>query len=148
MTAPPTGRAGQRRFTDGVEGFASAIGPGVMLEGTVRGTTDLRIMGEFIGDMTIEGLVWVGSEGRVEGTIRATDVLIEGTVTGSVQATGKIELRSSARVEADLVAGLIAAAEGSFLEGSVIVPGGGTDDVVTFAEKRGDGRPDNDDTPG
>jgi len=120
----------------------------VTLEGTARGTTDLRVMGEFIGDMTIEGLVWVGSEGRVEGSIRAADVLIEGTVTGSIQATGKIELRSSARVEADLVAGLIAAADGSFLEGSVTMPGGGTGDVVTFEEKRGEGRPDDDATAG
>jgi len=138
MTTPSPGRGGQRRFTDGSEGFESAIGPGVTADGALRGSTDLRVMGVLAGDVAVDGLVWIGSEGRVEGTIEAADVLVEGTVTGSIRATGKIELRSSARVEATLEARLIAAAEGSFLEGSVTMHGEDGGGVVTFTEKRAD----------
>ena len=138
MATGPSGRGGQRRFTDAVEGFTSAIGPEVTFEGTARGATDLRVTGVFIGELVVDGLVWVGSDGLVDGSIQANDVLVEGTVNGTIRATGKIELRSTARVEAALEAKLIAAAEGSFLEGSVTMLGEGDGDVVSFQEKRVD----------
>jgi cytoskeletal protein CcmA (bactofilin family) len=135
MTARDDG-AGQRRFTDGVEGFASVIGPGVAMDGGFSGTTDVRLMGEFSGEMKVDGLVWVGPEARLTGELDAADVLIEGRVTGTVRAVGKIELRASARVEADLTARRIAAAEGSFFEGSVTMLDVASDGMVTFDEKR------------
>lgn len=125
-----------RRFTDGVEGFASVIGPGVTLEGGFSGATDLRLMGEFSGEMKVDGLVWIGSDARLTGELEATDVLIEGHVTGTVRAGGKIELRASAHVEADLTAKRIAAAEGSFFEGSVTMLDDTSESVITFDEKR------------
>jgi cytoskeletal protein CcmA (bactofilin family) len=93
-------------------------------------------MGEFSGEMKVDGLVWVGPEARLTGELDAADVLIEGRVTGTVRAVGKIELRASARVEADLTARRIAAAEGSFFEGSVTMLDVASDGMVTFDEKR------------
>jgi cytoskeletal protein CcmA (bactofilin family) len=129
-TPPP-----QRRFTDTHEGFASVIGRDLRLEGTLRGTTDLEIWGTFEGEMTIEGLVWLRPGSRFTGELSTTNLVVEGELTGNVRATGKVDMRATCRVEADVTAAKVAAAEGSHIEGRISVSGS-SDGVVGYSERR------------
>jgi cytoskeletal protein CcmA (bactofilin family) len=113
----------------------SVIGPGVELEGTWRTTGNLDIHGGFSGTLIVEGLVWLRPGSRVSGELMATDLVVEGTLLSSVRATGKIDLRATCRVEAEIEAAQIVAAEGSQVEGRITVTGG-SDEVVAYSERR------------
>jgi hypothetical protein len=75
----------QRRFTDDRQGFAGAIGGGMAIKGTIRGSTDLEIWGSFDGDMKIDGLVWLRPGGRFVGDMVTTDLIVEGELRGTVR---------------------------------------------------------------
>jgi cytoskeletal protein CcmA (bactofilin family) len=86
--------------------------------------------------MAIEGLVWLHSGSRFSGELAARDVVIEGSLRGTVDAIGKVDLRATCQVEAEISASRVAAAEGGQIEGRITVLGG-SKEVVGYSEKRG-----------
>jgi cytoskeletal protein CcmA (bactofilin family) len=56
-------------------------------------------------------------------------------MTGKLVISGKLEIRSSAVLRGDVVAGSIAIAKGALVEGDLQVTGG--QPIVEFEEKRG-----------
>jgi len=126
----------QRRFTDHRDGFASVIGREVQIEGTIKGATDLEIWGSFDGKIENEGWVWLRPGSRFSGEIMTTNLVVEGELRGTVRATEKVDMRATCRVEADVMANKVAAAEGSYIEGRITVSDR-VNDVVGYAERRG-----------
>jgi cytoskeletal protein CcmA (bactofilin family) len=135
MTDRPSDHGPKRRFTDERSSFATIIGRDLRIEGRFDGAADLEIWGSFEGEMTIEGLVWMHPGSRFAGELATTDLVIEGELRGTVRATGKVDMRSTCRVEGDVTATKVAAAEGSHIEGRITVTGG-TDEVTAYPERR------------
>jgi cytoskeletal protein CcmA (bactofilin family) len=126
-----------RRFTDGAESCETVIGADVAIRGEVRGTSNMEFSGSLQGDLELEGFLWLRPGGRIEGTLTVTNVLVEGEVAGNINATGKVELRSSCRVLGDVAARSLAIADGGFFEGKITMAGAPSDRAaVTFQEKR------------
>ncbi len=79
----------------------------ILIEGTVRGkinlTADLR----------------VGTKARVEATVHARNVTVEGKLTGDVSADDRVELVASASVDGNIKAPKIVVAEGAKFRGNV-----------------------------
>jgi cytoskeletal protein CcmA (bactofilin family) len=132
----PEPTAPQRRFTDDRAGLASVIGRDLVVEGTIRGATDLEIWGSFEGELEIEGLVWLRPGSRFSGELVTTDLVAEGELRGTVTASSMVDIRESCHLEGDVVAGRVAAAEGSHIEGRITVTGT-PDEVVGYSERRG-----------
>ena len=127
----------RRRFTDESDAFATVLGPDLRIEGSLRGSGSLELKGSFKGELSVEGLVWIRSQGSVDGELVASSVVVEGEVVGSVHATGKVDLREGCRVEGDITAGAVAAADGSFFEGRITMPQSAAEpQVVAYEEKR------------
>jgi cytoskeletal protein CcmA (bactofilin family) len=137
--APPAAPepAPARRFTDR-QHHATIILAGLRIEGDIDGDDSVEIGGALKGNVRIGGLCRVREKGRVEGSIRARQVLIEGEVDGKdVKARERLELRSHARVMADLEAASVALAEGCEFHGQIRMSGGGgAAAATTFTEKR------------
>ncbi len=132
-----SGATQRRRFTDDGDEFDTVIGPEAQLKGEIRGRTNVRVWGEVDGSIEVDGLFWLCSKGKVKEAVSASDMVIEGDVTGSLIATNKVDLRPSARVNGDISAKTLAVAEGSFFEGQISMPGGsGAAKVVNYKEKR------------
>jgi len=133
-SAPPPEPTPARRFTDRHE-HATVILAGLRVEGDIEGDDSVEIGGALKGNVRIEGLCRVREKGRVEGSIRARQVLIEGEVEGKdVKARERLELRSHARVLANIEAASVALADGCEFHGSIRMSGGSG--AVTFTEKR------------
>jgi cytoskeletal protein CcmA (bactofilin family) len=127
-----------RRFTDGTQAFTSVIGAEVTVIGELHGRTNLDLKGRIKGNLDIDGLVWLRPTSRLDGNLRATDVIIEGSILGNVKARNKVDIRTSGSLEGDIDARLVAAAEGSFFQGAISMSGAssGKAEVVTYHEKR------------
>jgi len=131
---PPAEPPPARRFTDQPD-HATILLAGLRIEGDIEGDDSVEIGGVLKGNVRIGGLCRVREKGRVEGSIRARQVLIEGEVDGKdVKARDRLELRAQARVRADLEAGSVALADGCQFHGQIKMSGGAG--ATTFTEKR------------
>jgi cytoskeletal protein CcmA (bactofilin family) len=96
------------------------IGEKISIEGNIRAEENLTIEGFMKGSVEIaKHSFGVGSKGRVEGEIRANNVLIGGLLHGKVNATGKVEITKNADFYGDIKAHSIAIEEGAFFKGEI-----------------------------
>ena len=87
------------------------------IDGDLRFENTFRIDGFLRGKTQSRGALVVGEEGQVEGEIRVKDLFISGTVKGIVRATGRVEIATGARVEADVDTPVLVVEEGAHFSG-------------------------------
>jgi Integral membrane protein CcmA involved in cell shape determination len=95
------------------------IGPNVTIDGTVTGSEPVLIEGTVRGKINLSGDLRVGAKARVEATVHAKNVTVEGKLTGDVSADDRVELVASAAVDGNIKAPKIVVAEGARFRGSV-----------------------------
>jgi cytoskeletal protein CcmA (bactofilin family) len=100
-------------------GGGTFIGPNLTIDGTVSGSEPVLIEGTVRGKINLSGELRIGTKGRVEATVHAKNVTIEGKLTGDVSADDKVELVASATVDGNIKAPKIVVAEGARFRGSV-----------------------------
>ena len=117
----------QKRLEDQLGPSLSIISIGARVEGTLNGKNSVKISGLLEGDVTSEMLVWIAKGGRVEGTIKARGVIVEGEVNGNIDSKEKAELRSGARIIGDISCKKLSVAEDSIFDGKItrIAPSNG-----------------------
>jgi cytoskeletal protein CcmA (bactofilin family) len=133
--ARPAEASPARRFTDVATG-GSRFGPTLHIRGSITGTDAVEIAGQVEGPIEVEGLLHVAEGARVTGPITATDAVIEGELQGRLAARGRVELRASAKVRAEVHAPTVAIAEGCFFDGRIHMGGESEGGPTHFREKR------------
>ncbi|WP_379154540.1 polymer-forming cytoskeletal protein [Paenibacillus sp. sgz5001063] len=104
-----------------VKSTDSLIGHGGTLEGKVTCDTNLRIEGNFSGEIHCHGTVTVGEQGTVRSSIKAQDVIIAGRVYGDVIADQRLMLTGTGQLHGNILAGTLCIVEGSVLNGSIVM---------------------------
>ncbi|MGH8222763.1 MAG: bactofilin family protein, partial [Woeseiaceae bacterium] len=69
-----------RRLRDRHAGPATLISEGCKINGMLSGAGSFMISGEVEGESDLEGTVTLTRTGRWKGTLRATDVIVAGTI--------------------------------------------------------------------
>ncbi len=83
---------------------ASYLGPGTVLEGTLRSSGDVEIAGSFKGDIVTEGTVRLCS--NIESNVTAECVELAGcSLTGDVVAKGTVTVSEGAKIRGSVTAG-------------------------------------------
>ena len=95
------------------------FGPNIAFEGTVSGSEPVIIEGSVKGRLNLSGDLRIGTKARVEATVHAKNVTIEGKLTGDVSADDRVELIASATVDGNIKAPKIVVAEGARFRGAV-----------------------------
>jgi cytoskeletal protein CcmA (bactofilin family) len=96
------------------------LGRSVVVQGQIITGEDLLIEGQFEGTITLnDHCLTVGAEGRVKAEIRARQVVIQGALTGNIEAREKIDIRRTGHVVGDLVASTVAIEDGAYFKGSI-----------------------------
>ncbi len=108
------------------------------IHGNVNGSGDLVLEGELHGDITIDGLLFIGDTGSVRGKVTAGNMILAGLVLGRIAVKERVEVRSSGRMKGNIVCAKIAIAEGAFLDGEVHTHNGKALNPDYFTEKRKD----------
>jgi cytoskeletal protein CcmA (bactofilin family) len=99
---------------------STVIGKSVVIRGELSGNEDLYIDGDIEGTVTLpESRLTIGPNARVRADLSVSDVIIFGHLVGNVQATGRVDLRQSALVNGDIVAGRLSIEESAVLTGRV-----------------------------
>lgn len=128
-------KAFRRRMSDSVSGPTTYIAKGSRIQGKLSGEGAYVFCGAVEGDCEIKGPVTLAESGHWTGTLKATDVVIAGTVDGDVIAENRVEIAGTARIAGSLSGLSIAVAEGAVIEGEIKVTTGAA--PMSFDEKRG-----------
>jgi cytoskeletal protein CcmA (bactofilin family) len=99
---------------------STVIGKSVVIRGDLSGNEDLYMDGDIEGTITLsESRLTIGPNAHVRADIHVRDIVVFGHLTGNVNATGRVDLRQSAFVSGDIVAGRLSIEESALLKGRV-----------------------------
>jgi len=118
-SAKPTGSAktGEKELAN--------VGQSIVFEGKLSGEEDLEIAGRVKGDISLPGhQLTVAESGHVQAEISARSVLIVGRVVGDLNASERVEIRSTGVVEGDVRAPRLLIEEGAVINGSIDMDAG------------------------
>ncbi len=97
----------------------SSIADGLIINGNITGTGDLRIGGCIEGEIVLkEGKIQVDRNGYIEGDVQVKDISISGEVRGTIQAGSRVAISSTGKIKGDVKTARIDIAEGAFLCGN------------------------------
>lgn len=107
------------RNRNGIEpnGEINIVGKGVVIDGNLHVSGDVRVGGRINGEVTVENRVVVAPEGVVVGGINTQDGDLAGTVEGDVAAKGRLIIRSTASILGKVSASNLTVEEGASLSG-------------------------------
>ena len=106
------------------QGITTLIARNTRVEGTIKYSGELDIEGVIAGDIYAEqgkkSVVKILEHGRVEGEVRAPDVIINGHVAGDVYASGQLYLADKAVVEGNVHYNTIEMEKGAQINGKLV----------------------------
>ena len=97
----------------------SVIANGLTIEGRIEGTGDLRIAGNFQGDVNVRGNLTIEAGAKLTGAVRANAVVIAGELQGNVDEAKRVELLETGVLDGNLKADSITVSAGSKMRGQM-----------------------------
>ena len=94
----------------------SILSHGLKFDGKLTSEGNVRIDGDFTGDILINGNLTLGEKSLVKANIRATNITISGKIDGTVEASEKVVLESTSRLVGDIKAKILVVNEGKIVE--------------------------------
>jgi cytoskeletal protein CcmA (bactofilin family) len=122
LIAPKRAAAGEGGSVDPLQRKPSGlparaiIDAGLNIKGDLQTDGEVQVDGQITGDISCAHLT-VGKDGAILGDIKASEVVVRGTVRGVIRAT-RVILQESAHVEGDIFHDRIAIEEGARFVGA------------------------------
>ena len=95
------------------------LGKNLIINGNISGEGSLIILGKFEGEFDINGQLKIAQGAEVKGNIKATGVSINGIVNGSVEASERILLDTTASMKGRLITPKISIQDGAVFDGEL-----------------------------
>jgi cytoskeletal protein CcmA (bactofilin family) len=103
----------------------TVVGREAELEGTLVSAESIRIDGQASGTISARGDVILSSQSHVVADIRAQNVVMGGTLTGTITTRSKTELARGGRMEGSIRSKLLVVREGAVFSGQSDLAGEG-----------------------
>ena len=101
------------------EAGLSVIAAGMKIVGDIESTGVVKIEGIVEGAIRGARQLLLGRQGTVHGDIRAHEVVIGGTVVGTIIADERVEIQGTSSVQGDIHTKSIVVLEGGVINGNV-----------------------------
>jgi cytoskeletal protein CcmA (bactofilin family) len=105
------------------DAILSIVASGMHLVGDLDGPGLIKIDGRVEGSLSGMRQVIIGRDGMVKGNVQAAEVILAGTIDGSVISTERVEVQGTAIVNGDIQTRLIVVNEGARINGTVRMGG-------------------------
>lgn len=118
--AAPAGNQDQKSRSATVN---TQIGKGTTIDGDIQFTGGLLIEGTVKGNMTAENdqaTLILSEQGSIQGEVRVSGMVLNGSIDGDVFASGKVELFEKARICGDVYYNLLEMAVGAEVNGKLV----------------------------
>jgi cytoskeletal protein CcmA (bactofilin family) len=97
----------------------SIIGPGSAWQGTLAVDGSLRIQGQVTGEILVRDAVHIAEGAEVDAKVRAAVVVVAGYLHGEIEASERLEIGPTGRVQANLVTKALVVHDGAVVEGQL-----------------------------
>ena len=94
------------------------IGAGTTIEGDVKSNGDIRIDGTVMGTLVIKGKLVVGNTGNIDGEVNCANADVSGNIKGKLTVSELLSLKSTAKINGDIVTNKLAIEPGANFTGS------------------------------
>lgn len=98
--------------------ITTLIGEGCIIKGNISTKAYIKVDGQIIGDLTVEGGVILGEKGQITGNIRSNEVIAYGKIEGDVQADS-VHLKNSASIQGNIETKSLQIDSGAVYQGGV-----------------------------
>lgn len=112
------------------EGTVSVIGAGLKITGDVESSGVIKVEGTVEGNIRGARQLFLGKGGTIRGDLHASEIVLAGTVVGTVSASDRCEIQGSSAVHGDIYTKSIVVLEGAVINGTVRM-GDGVQPVFT-----------------
>ncbi len=119
FTKPTTEKVPMRNDSSTPEAGLSVIASGMKIVGDIESTGVVKIEGIVEGAVRGARQLLLGRQGTVHGDIRAHEVVIGGTVIGTIVADERVEIQGTSSVQGDIHTKSIVVLEGGVINGTV-----------------------------
>jgi len=119
FTKPTTEKVPMRNDSPPAEAGLSVIASGMKIVGDIESTGVVKIEGIVEGAVRGARQLLLGRQGTVHGDIRAHEVVIGGTVIGTIVAEERVEIQGTSKVQGDIHTKSIVVLEGGVINGTV-----------------------------
>lgn len=106
------------KHSGGEGGAINLIGNGTTITGDIQSSGDVRIDGILNGNITINGRLVIGANGKIEGNVICQNADVSGEIKGKVQVAEMLALKATAKILGDIVTGKISIEPGAVFTGT------------------------------
>lgn len=99
--------------TNNMDNGINRIVEGTVIEGVIKSESNLRIDGDFTGELITKGRLVVGPKGKVQGTVHCLCCDVEGTLEGEITVLELLAMKSTSTVQGDLYYGQLSVEAGA-----------------------------------
>ena len=85
-------------------------------DGRLNCTGDVRIEGVMQGEVETTGTLYVAAEARVNGNVRATNVMLAGEIDGQLRCEERLEILPGGTARGEIDTGSLVVHEGAYIE--------------------------------
>ena len=124
----------KRRLADRLGMSPTVISESTTVIGDVETGGPLMVSGRVQGNGRVAGTLSVSKSAQWIGDISARQAVLAGKITGRIHVEDKLEISASAVIQGEIVAKILAIANGARIEGEVTVTSGKA--ILKFDEKR------------
>ena len=104
----------------------ATIGRTLVIKGEISGSEALYIDGRIEGKITMpDSRVTIGRNGQVDASIQARELVVMGKVTGNIDCSDRVDIRSDGSLTGDVIAARISIEDGAFFKGGIDIRKGG-----------------------
>jgi cytoskeletal protein CcmA (bactofilin family) len=111
------GNSGKKESPTSSQGILNIIGQGTKLTGDLSSNGDIRIDGAIEGQIKVSQRLVIGNTGKVLGNIESEFATVAGHIKGNVVVKQVLELKPSARIDGDIIAGKVIIEAGAQFNG-------------------------------
>jgi len=101
------------------------LSSGTLVNGDIESNSGFRIDGQIRGKMIIKGKVVIGGTGVITGDILCQTLEVSGQVFGNIKAGELVSLKSTARINGEIVTRKLAIEPGAVFTGTCKMDGDG-----------------------
>ncbi len=99
------------------------ISNGTTINGDIVSSTDIRLDGILVGNISTKGKVVIGKSGKVTGEVTCKNSDIEGSLEGKIMVGELLSLKESSNIKGDIITAKLAIEPGAKFTGTCNMSG-------------------------
>lgn len=120
-----------------VQTILNFLSEGIVVEGDIQATKDIRIDGTLVGTLQTDGRLVLGPASKVTGGVNSPNIDIYGMVEGDIVSVGIVVLRKDSKIKGTITTVTMIIEAGATFNGeSIMVPGKGKLHALGECEKK------------